>query len=297
MISASCESICAAVSVLWDLMNIVVLAAVLITGTANGEGWGYLTATMLGLLVLLVWKKPRFWIEEIWAKGKPMKAGQFFWILCVFMSAQSVYQTMTSSIELFLNSYGFTMMEGLEAMNPDMGSFSMFFYAGIAAPLAEELIFRGFIQRTLMPYGKKLAILGSAFTFGIFHGNLLQTPYAFLVGLVLGYVAMEYNIGWAMVLHMINNLVVADILTRLTMGLDQMLQGLIITFIVSLFAVGAIIILICKRREIKSYISSEKIQSDCLHSFFINGGMITLMVLMLINIIASFFMIITPIRF
>jgi len=279
------------------LMNLMVITAALLTGTTDGEGWGYIIATMIGLLSLLTWTGPRFWADEIWATGEPMKAGEFFGILCVFLGAQSVYQTLTTSLELFLNGYGFTMMEGLEAMAPDMSSFSMFLYAGIAAPIAEEIIFRGFILRTLRPYGKKFAILGSAFTFGIFHGNLLQTPYAFLVGLVLGYVALEYNIGWAMVLHMINNLVIADMLNRLTMGLDPMVAGMIVTFVISLFAVGAIIVLIRKWKDIRSYASSEKISSDYLHSFFVSGGMITLMALMLINIVVSFFMIITPLYY
>ncbi|MBR3973204.1 MAG: CPBP family intramembrane metalloprotease [Oscillospiraceae bacterium] len=278
----------------YALMNIVVVAAAFVSGTTEGEGWGYLIATVLGLLILLIWKKPRFWADEIFAKGKPMKAGAFFGILCVFLGAQSVYQTLTTSIEVFLNSYGFTMMEGLEAMAPDPSSFSMFLYAGIAAPIAEEIIFRGFIQRTLLPYGKKFAILGSAFTFGIFHGNLMQTPYAFLVGLILGYVALEYNIGWAMVLHMINNLVIADMLTRLTMGLDPMVSGIIVTVIIGLFAIGAVVVLIRKWKDIRAYASSEKLSGDYLHSFFVSGGMITLMVLMLINIIMSLFMIITP---
>ena len=279
------------------LMNIVVLIAAFATGTSEGEGWGYLVATFLGILILLLWKKLRFWNDEIWAKGKPMNAGQFFSILCVFLGAQSVYQIMASSMELFLNSYGFSMMEGLEAMEPDMNSFSMFLYAGIAAPIVEEIIFRGFIQRSLLPYGKKFAIFGSAFTFGIFHGNLLQSPYAFLVGLVLGYVALEYSIGWAMVLHMINTLVIADMLTRLTMGLDEITAGLIVTAIISLFAVGAVIVLIRRRKEIGAWISTEKISGDYLYSFFLNGGMITLMVMMFVNIIVSLFMMITPIYY
>lgn len=278
----------------YALMNIVVLTASFVTGTVEGEGWGYIIATLMGIGILLLWKKLRFWNGEIWAKGKPMKAGEFFGILCVFLGGQAVYQVMTTSMELFLNSYGFTMIEGLESMALDMDSFSMFLYAGIVAPIAEELLFRGLIQRTLMPYGKKLAILGSAFTFGIFHGNLLQTPYAFLVGLVLGYVAAEYSIGWAMVLHMINNLVIADILTRLTMGLDEMAAGLIVSAIIWIFAICAIVVLIRRRREIGAYFSAEKLNGEYLRSFFSNGGMITLMVLMLINIIVTSFMMITP---
>ena len=44
----------------------------------------------------------------------------------------------------------------------------------ILAPVAEELMFRGWILRSLRPYGKRFAVLGSAVLFGIFHGNRLN---------------------------------------------------------------------------------------------------------------------------
>ena len=193
------------------LMNAVVLAAALLLRTSSGEGWGYMAATGLGLLLLLLWKKPRFWKDEIFARGNPMTIRKFFGILCIFISGQAIYQVLTMSAELFLNGLGLTMSEGLMAMQMDMDVFTLFFYAGILAPVAEEIIFRGFVLRSLMPYGKKLAIFASAFLFGIYHGNLIQAPYAFLMGLVMGYVAAEYSVLWSMVLHMINNLLISDL--------------------------------------------------------------------------------------
>lgn len=257
-------------------------------------GWGYVLAVAVGLLILLLWKKPRYWKEEIWAKGRPMTFGSFFGILCIFLSGQTVYQTVTASLELMLNSFGLTMMEGLEAMSLGTDSFEMFLYASILAPITEEILFRGLIQRTLLPYGKKFAIFCSAFAFGLYHGNLLQSPYAFLVGLVLGYTAAEYSIGWAMVLHMVNNLVIADILTRLTSGMSEIAAGMIITGVISIFSVCAILIAIAKRREISAYLNQERMDGLCLKCFFTSPGVIVLTVLMVISMIVSSIMMVTP---
>ncbi|MBQ8238379.1 MAG: CPBP family intramembrane metalloprotease [Oscillospiraceae bacterium] len=261
---------------------------------AASSAWGYFVSAAVGIIILLAWKKPRYWNEEIWKKGKPMKAGAFWGILAVFLSAQFLYQLYTISLEVTLNGMGLTMMEGLEAMSAGSDSFSMFLYMGLLAPVTEELLFRGLIQRTLMPYGKKIAILGSAFLFGMMHGNILQTPFAFLVGLVLGYVASEYSIAWAMVLHMINNLVLGDMLTRLTSGMGETGAALVIWGILIISVIGAIVTLIRKRREIRAWSHGNAMGPTYVRCFFSSAGVITFTVVMVISTIATCFALITP---
>lgn len=54
---------------------------------------------------------------------------------------------------------------------------------GIAAPLAEELVFRGLVFRRMLDWMKPgLAIFFSALIFGLYHGNVTQAIYAFLLG-------------------------------------------------------------------------------------------------------------------
>ena len=266
----------------------------LLAERAAGNAWGYFLAIAIGLVILLCWKKPRFWKDVIWEKGKPMTVGSFFAILSIFLSGQMVYQVVVTVAELILNAFGLSLMEGLESMAVDSGNFSMFFYSGILAPISEEILFRGLIQKKLMPYGKKFAIFCSAFTFGIFHGSLFQSPYAFLVGLVLGYVAAEYSIAWAMVLHMINNLVIADMLTRLTMGLPEMAASLVVWVIIAVFTVAAIMIAILKRREIGAYLRQERLNGLYMKCFFSCAGMIILMILMGLSMIVTAFLMIGP---
>ena len=63
--------------------------------------------------------------------------------------------------------------------------------AGLIAPAAEELLFRRLLLRRLRPYGERFALVASALCFGLFHGNLNQFFYAFLLGLVLAELALS----------------------------------------------------------------------------------------------------------
>ena len=60
----------------------------------------------------------------------------------------------------------------------------------IMAPVVEELLFRGAIQGHLLRKWKKplWAIVVSSLIFGIVHGNWVQAPFAFVVGLALGWI-------------------------------------------------------------------------------------------------------------
>ena len=81
---------------------------------------------------------------------------------------------------------------------------------GILAPLAEEVVFRGAILRTLLGIMSKknhwVAIMISAAIFGVVHANLAQFINALLMGLILGW--MYYRTGSlvpGILLHWVNN--------------------------------------------------------------------------------------------
>lgn len=70
----------------------------------------------------------------------------------------------------------------------------------------EEFMFRGIILGNMRRYGNGLAVFVSAFLFGIFHGNIRQIPFAFLVGLILGYIVVRTNNIWITIaIHFFNN--------------------------------------------------------------------------------------------
>ena len=256
------------------------------------NGWGYLLATLIGSVLLLMWKKRQFCFRDIWVQQKPMKAGSFFMLLTIFISAQALVQFTAAYMEWFFGIFDISVMDALEEMSVTGDSLSMFLYACIAAPLFEEVIFRGYVLRKLEPYGRKFAILGSAFLFGIFHGNILETPFAFVVGLILGYVTLEYSIVWAMLLHLINNLILGDSLTRIMQLLPPWVGELIFAAVIWGSFLGAVIILIVKRKQVFACFSGPKIHPLCLKSFFTSPGILILTGVMLCNIFLSVLMMI-----
>ena len=76
----------------------------------------------------------------------------------------------------------------------------------IIGPIIEEMIFRKAMIDKLSFYGDRLAIIVSAFAFGLFHGNLYQLFYATALGLVLGYIYVRTrNSMYNCIMHIIIN--------------------------------------------------------------------------------------------
>lgn len=76
----------------------------------------------------------------------------------------------------------------------------------IAAPIVEEFLFRKFLVDRLAKYGQGVAIVVSAVTFGLYHGNFIQLVYATLLGLVLAYVYVKSGkIIYTIILHILIN--------------------------------------------------------------------------------------------
>lgn len=61
----------------------------------------------------------------------------------------------------------------------------------------------------------------SAILFGIYHGNIVQTPFAFILGLLLGYITVSYGLKYAIAVHIFNNMVLADFQTVFTVILRK----------------------------------------------------------------------------
>lgn len=77
---------------------------------------------------------------------------------------------------------------------PSLGSsFTLFVMLVVIAPVFEEFVFRGAVMNLLKPYGSGVAVFASALCFGIFHGNFQQFFYAFVLGILLGYISYATN--------------------------------------------------------------------------------------------------------
>ena len=117
------------------------------------------------------------------------------------------------SIHLFLEPVTdlVTVSESLKKMILETihQPFVFFFMIVIAAPILEELLFRGVILDGLLKnYQPPRAIAFSAFLFALVHGNLTQGIGAFMIGLLIGWIYWKtQSLIPGMIIHFINNLV------------------------------------------------------------------------------------------
>lgn len=80
-------------------------------------------------------------------------------------------------------------------------------YAVLFAPIVEELIFRGVIlTKLLLVLPFFAANILQAAIFGIYHWNIVQGVYAFIIGLLFGYVSRRFrSLAASIILHMAIN--------------------------------------------------------------------------------------------
>lgn len=119
--------------------------------------------------------------------------------------------------------------------------------------LVEEMIFRGYILRALRPHGDGPAIVLSAALFALFHGNVLQIPFAFVLGLMLGYLMVQTDSIWpAVLLHFSNNLM--SVLLNFFGKCFPDQQEVITTVVfVAVTAIGAVALtVVCRLGYVKS---------------------------------------------
>lgn len=226
----------------------------LTVNNALENGWLMIAGLCLGMVFILLFRKKEFF-SDLTKKNKSMTLNAFVKIFFCFMLVQPMFFAAGFLFEEFLNLFGYTNLADIESASAVSTTFSLFLYAAFLGPIAEEIVFRGAVLRFLEKNGKVFAIIVSAILFAFFHSNFTQGVFALFAGLVLGYVAVEYSLKWAVLLHIINNFVFSDLIGRLLATLDPSVSDLISYFLYLFFFVGGVLVLFSKRRKIRDYIS------------------------------------------
>ncbi len=101
---------------------------------------------------------------------------------------------------------GYDYANGLNSLVDSSPLWMTFLGTCIIAPLGEEFLFRKLLIDRTRGYGDMTAILLSGLLFGLFHGNLFQFFYAFLLGMILAYVyTRSGNLWWCVAMHAVVN--------------------------------------------------------------------------------------------
>lgn len=246
-----------------------------------------------------------------------MKPGLFFKLLLMclpMMWAGSVFGSMLSMV---LSNGEATDRVADLAMQTNIWNVV---FLVIVGPIFEEWLFRKQLIDHTRKYGEKTAILLSGLAFGLFHMNLFQFFYAFLLGVMFGYIYMRTSkLRYSTAMHMIINFnggVLAPwILTRVDLDqLDKVSQaaengnvaameqwasqnatGLAIMLVYFLLY-GAVILagfvlLIRNFRKAEFYIAPEELpRGTGARTVYGNVGMITFIVLTVLLTAISLFL-------
>lgn len=114
-------------------------------------------------------------------------------------------------ITVFLRAFGegfgiYSDYSALEDPSSTLDIIMIFIGTSLIPPLIEEFALRGVLLQSLRKYGNLFAIVTSAFVFGVFHGNAVQMPFAFLCGLVIGYAVVATESLWTgVIIHGLMN--------------------------------------------------------------------------------------------
>ena len=173
-------------------------------------------------IALFVWRK---WVvlSRTYLRSNPWFT--LLWVVFLGLGSILPLQWIYEQLNISLS------MEMEEMFKSIMGNRWGYLALGILAPLAEEMVFRGAILRTLLNYfnGRMywIPIIVSALLFGLVHGNMAQLLNAFLIGILLGWMYYRTeSIVPGIVLHWVNN-TVAYTMYKL---MPQMNDGKLIDF-------------------------------------------------------------------
>lgn len=124
----------------------------------------------------------------------------------------------------------------------------------ICAPIGEEFIFRKLLLDRTRGYGEGASILLSGLLFGLFHSNLFQFFYAFLLGMILAYIyTRSGKLRWCIAMHAVINflgsIAVPGLAALVSADAEQLdMVGLFVALFLSLWTYGlmaAAVVLIC----------------------------------------------------
>lgn len=143
----------------------------------------------------------------------------------------------------------------------------LFVQLAVIAPIFEEFWFRGIVLESLKPYGNGFAIFVSALLFGLTHANLGQLFYTTVIGICLGYIAVNTrSIVATTIMHAILNSIAGilllffslDPVQKYMMGKGTENDPVVIAFLVYMFFVLTFLLVgifmaIWKLRRIRRY--------------------------------------------
>ena len=219
------------------------------------SGMPYLIIIAIGIAFFTIFFHKRGTYKELFKSERKMTFRGAGKIVALYVFALLAGFLATTLFENVLNLHGLTGHIQDPVIHGGTKTLSMTMYTCLLAPVAEELIFRGFLLCPLQKYGKATAVVITSVLFGLMHCNADQLVSATISGLLLGYIATEYSMVWSIVLHIFHNNMV-DVMAMVIQG-SMLVQFLVSLAIIALFVVS-IVVVIRKRKAIVAWFKNNR---------------------------------------
>lgn len=171
--------------------------------------WISLIYAIISGLIMCFW----YWKKFVPKKIPKRKLSQiinfktFIGLLFLIVGMQYVASYLVALINFIHPAWYDTYVSIMETAGFNDVSLLLIIYSVIIAPISEELIFRGVTMhyaKRIMPFW--VANIFQAALFGVFHQNIVQGVYAFVIGLFCGYVCNRGgSIYLSILFHMLFN--------------------------------------------------------------------------------------------
>ncbi len=213
----------------------------------------------------------------------PLKNNKKYNSFLMVIGAYSVCTIANFSVTLLntnLSIFGIENTTGTDFAAKDLKDQIFYFVCVAIVPaLVEEFMFRGVILNFLRKHGDGFALITSSFLFGLVHGNFVQIPFAFIVGLTCGFIVIKTgSILPSVFLHFLNNgtSVIIDITKNYVSENTYIFISNAVIFALTLMGFLSILSL-CKkglnvRFETKKYPTFSLSIKDKISSMLINPG-------------------------
>ncbi|MET1248608.1 type II CAAX endopeptidase family protein [Sporolactobacillus sp. STCC-11] len=224
-----------------------------VTTSLVDSGWPMIVAVLVAFIPLLIYRKKKFFTYDLRTVKHKVTIKVFILGLIVAIGLNVIITPVMYPVEWLLNLIGYTADPSREILEGSKTT-SMFVYTCLIGPIIEEFIYRGVVMRSLERFGSVFAITISALLFSMMHGNIIQLPIAFAIGLVLGYLAKTYTIWLTILIHCANNL-----LSEGYSALPSTFWSTIFDVIITAILISTVSVFLYKKKHnIKEWLSSVR---------------------------------------
>ncbi len=199
----------------------------------------------MGVIPMVLFK---FWVKEDILTGFSIKIKipPLTYVLAVVLGFLVSYLTTGVSViwQMILRLLGYTHINSVGTIYSSAGVLVMELITTALLPgIFEEITDRGLVLRLYRGVeNEKMVIIMTGILFGLAHQNIVQTGYAFVGGMIFGFLALRTkSIIPGMIIHFMNNaLSVISGYSEQTGGLYSQIEGIVYNFINNYFFIAII---------------------------------------------------------